>query len=155
MDAWWSAPVVWWVLVGSAVLVELMTGTFYLLMVAVGLAAGALAAHAGLGLVLQLVLSAVVGSALVLALYWRRSRWVQLAPPVQANPDVQQDVGAVVHVAHWHADGTAQVQYRGAQWTVQMVQTAQAMQTPQHHSGQYRVVQVVGNRLQVEPVDKV
>ncbi|MBT0569029.1 NfeD family protein [Curvibacter sp. CHRR-16] len=146
MDAWWSTPVVWWVLVGIAVLAELITGTFYLLMVAVGLAAGALAAHAGLGLAPQMVLAAVVGSVLVLALYLRRSRLAALAPSAQANPDVQQDVGAVVHVDHWHADGTAHVQYRGAQWTVQHHGSAPL------HSGQHRVVQVVGNRLLVEAI---
>ena len=40
---------VWWLLAGAAVAVELMTGTFYLLMLAIGLAAAALAAHAGAG----------------------------------------------------------------------------------------------------------
>ena len=38
---------VWWVLAGSAVALELLTGTFYLLMVAVGCAVGGLAALAG------------------------------------------------------------------------------------------------------------
>ena len=32
---------VWWLVAGAAVALELMTGTFYLLMLAIGLAAGA------------------------------------------------------------------------------------------------------------------
>ena len=35
----------WWLLAGAAVAVELLTGTFYLLMFAIGLAAAAIAAH--------------------------------------------------------------------------------------------------------------
>ena len=46
---------IWWLLAGSAVAVELVTGTFYLLMLAFGLAAAALAAHAGAPLVVQIV----------------------------------------------------------------------------------------------------
>ena len=41
---------VWWLATGLVVLLELFTGTFYLLMLAVGLAAGALAAHVQLWL---------------------------------------------------------------------------------------------------------
>ncbi|TNF61541.1 MAG: NfeD family protein, partial [Burkholderiales bacterium] len=40
----------WWLMTGAAVVLELLTGTFYLLMLAIGLAAGAVAAHLGLDL---------------------------------------------------------------------------------------------------------
>ena len=40
----------WWLMAGAAVVAELLTGTFYLLMLAIGLAAGALAAHLGVGM---------------------------------------------------------------------------------------------------------
>ena len=52
---------IWWLLTGVAVAAELMTGTFYLLMFALGLAAAAIAAHMGLGLASQLVIAAIVG----------------------------------------------------------------------------------------------
>ena len=55
-----SEPVVWWLMAGAAVAVELLTGTFYLLMLALGLAAAALAAHAGMPVPVQLVVAAVV-----------------------------------------------------------------------------------------------
>ena len=43
----WNASTGWWLAAGVLVVAELATGTFYLLMLALGLAAGALAAHAG------------------------------------------------------------------------------------------------------------
>jgi len=39
---------IWWLIAGSLVGIELMTGTFYLLMLAIGASAGAIAAHAQL-----------------------------------------------------------------------------------------------------------
>jgi len=56
---------VWWLLAGGAVALELSTGTFYLLMIAAGLAAGALAAHAGMPLTGQLIVAAAVGAGAV------------------------------------------------------------------------------------------
>ena len=50
-----SAATVWWVLAGIAVAVELSTGTFYMLMLALGLAAGAIASHLGFDVPLQIV----------------------------------------------------------------------------------------------------
>ena len=44
-----SSASLWWVAAGIAVAVELATGTFYLLMIALGLAAAAIAAHLGAG----------------------------------------------------------------------------------------------------------
>src|SRR4051812_27561205 len=64
----------WWLLAGAAVAVELLTGTFYLLMLGIGMAAGALAAHAGAGRATQLVVAAVVGGGTVAAWHLVRKR---------------------------------------------------------------------------------
>jgi len=48
---------------------ELVSGTFYLLMLALGMAAAAVAADLGAGLVVQLVVAAAVGGGAVVA--WR------------------------------------------------------------------------------------
>jgi membrane protein implicated in regulation of membrane protease activity len=134
---------IWWLLAGGAVAVELATGTFYLLMFAIGLAAGALAAHAGGGVATQLVAAAVVGGGAVAG--WtliRRGRPQALAAGV--NPDVNMDVGETVQVTAWGPDATASVRYRGANWTV-------VAHGGQHEGpGQYRVREVTGNRLVVE-----
>ena len=50
----------WWVLAGVLVALELLTGTFYLLMLSLGSVAAALVAMAGHGLNTQLVAAAVV-----------------------------------------------------------------------------------------------
>lgn len=134
---------VWWLLTGAAVGAELVTGTFYLLMGAIGLAAGALAAHLGLGVPAQLVSAAVVGGGAVAACYAVRRR-LPSAPPAGANRDVNLDVGETVVVERWQPDGTAQVRYRGASWTVAHLPGEIPV------AGLHRVREVVGNRLVVE-----
>ena len=137
---------IWWLLAGLAVAVELVTGTFYLLMLAVGLAAGAIAAHLGLGTVMQLLASAAIGGGSVLAWYWHRSK--SPAPlPASANRDVNIDIGEAVQVDRWNADGTATVQFRGASWTAVSADKAQP-----GLSGSFRIREMIGNRLVIEKI---
>ena len=135
----------WWLLAGTAVAVELLTGTFYLLMLAIGLVAGAIAAHSGAPQATQLVIAALVGGGAVAGWHWKRGHRPS-EPPAQANPSVNPDVGESVHVDHWAADHTATVRYRGANWTV--VPFGGTPQGP----GIYRVREVVGSRLVVEKI---
>lgn len=138
---------IWWLLAGAAVALELFVGSFFLLMLAVGLAAGALAAHAGLGLTGQLVAAALVGGgAVALWQRWRASHPVAL--PATRNPDINLDIGEHVMVAHWEADGTARVRYRGADWRVQLADDALSTSPA---AGLHRIVSVQGNRLLVQP----
>ena len=134
----------WWVFAGAAVVAELLTGTLYLLMVAVGLIAGALVAHADGGITMQITVAAVVG--LTATAVWHFFKKKDLTVAADANTDVHQDIGATVHVSHWKTDGTAQVSYRGAAWSVQAAPGAT------QHAGSYRVTALSGNRLVVEPV---
>ena len=50
---------IWWLMAGVAVIAELLTGTLYLLMVALGLAAAAIAAHLGAGTTTQILVAAI------------------------------------------------------------------------------------------------
>jgi membrane protein implicated in regulation of membrane protease activity len=134
---------VWWLLAGAAVAVELVTGTFYLLMLAIGLVAAALAAHGGAGLAIQLVAAAVIGGGAVTAWHLARGRR-PAGPAASANPDVNMDIGETVVVDAWQPDGTALVRYRGAQWTVAHVPGAAPS------TGPHRVREVLGSRLIVE-----
>jgi membrane protein implicated in regulation of membrane protease activity len=136
---------VWWLLAGAAVAVELVTGTFYLLMLAIGLAAGALAAHAGAALTTQLIAAALVGGGAVAAWHLKRGRR-PAEPAASANRDVNLDVGEVVHVDAWSPEGTASIRYRGANWTVV------AADGTVHGTGAHRVREVVGSRLVVEKI---
>ena len=106
---------VWFVIVSGLLIAELMTGTFYLLMVAIGCAVGGVAALLGAGLPLQLVGGAGIGIAATMVL--RRTRWGQKPLNVDAaeNRDVILDIGEVVQVHDWR-DGTAHVRYRGCRW---------------------------------------
>lgn len=116
----WSGAVGWWIAAATLVAVELAIGTFYLLMLALGLVAAALVAHAGGSLTAQLAVAAVVGGGAVTALHLRRGRR-PAAAPAASNADVLLDIGSRVHVEHWRADGTARVQYRGAGWNARFV----------------------------------
>ncbi len=138
-----AQPTIWWLLAGAAVALELLTGTFYLLMIAVGLVAAALAAHLGAGPVLQILVAAVVGGGAVVVWHLKRDR-SRSELPAQANANVNLDIGETVQVSVWHADGTANVQYRGANWTV--------LHRPgvSPTAGAHRVAEVVGNRLLVD-----
>lgn len=111
----WSASTWWWVATGVLVAMELATGTFYLLMLAVGTLAAAIAAHTGATFATQLVVAAVIGGGTTLAWHFMRGRGPQ-PPATGANRDINLDVGEHVAVAGWRADGTADVTYRGATW---------------------------------------
>ena len=135
---------IWWLLAGAAVAVELMTGTFYLLMLAVGLGAGALAAHLGLPPIGQMVIAAVIGGGAVAAWHWYRGK--SPAPlPANANRDVHLDIGEPIHVAKWNLDGTATVKFRGAHWTAVAANPDESTSP-----GNFRIKEMLGNRLVIE-----
>lgn len=140
----WSAPTLWWIAAGTLVALELATGTFYLLMLAAGCAAGALAAHAGMGSTAQVVTAALLCGGATVAWHLKRHLDPKSAP-VESNPDAILDIGQRVHVAAWQPDGTARVQYRGANWAVRCAH-GDAVTT-----GQHVIVSVHGNELHVAP----
>jgi len=142
-----SQATLWWVVAGVLVAVELTQGTFYLLMLALGCVAGALAAHAGAGLALQLALAALVGSGATAAWHFKRARSPR-SKPSHLNSDVNLDIGERIRVGAWDADGLARVTYRGSQWTV-------SFQGPGFPAaGMHVVVAVQGNRLIVAPAPR-
>lgn len=130
----------WWVLAGSVVAVELMTGTFYLLMVSFGFVAAALAAHAGLGVPGQLMVAAIFAAGSVL-LGRRYRKKISTSLNMGEASDGSLDLGASVQVNTWRPDGTSTVKYRGANWEVSLADG----ETP--IPGIYRIVKVVGSRL--------
>lgn len=136
---------IWWLLAGITVAVELMTGTFYLLMLAIGLAAAAVAAHLGLPTTAQIVTAALVGGGAVVAWYFIKKKRPG-DPSARADASVHLDVGETVQIESWNADGTATVRYRGASWT--------AIHRPgiTPSTGMHRVAELVGSRLLVDPL---
>jgi membrane protein implicated in regulation of membrane protease activity len=141
-----SAATIWWVLAGILVAVELAIGTFYLLMIALGLAAAAVAAHLGMPLYWQIAVAAIIGGGATALWHWRRYRNPR-SEPARSNRDVILDIGAHVLVNEWAADRTTRVTYRGAGWPARLAPGATPM------SGQHEVVAVEGNWLVLSPLD--
>lgn len=136
---------IWWILAGIFVAVELLSGTFYLLMLSLGLVAGAIAAHLGATTTLQIVVAAAISGSFVVA--WRSYK-LKTSPPPSAGEDVNQDVnldvGETVHVESWQPDGTGTAKYRGANWNVSLLPGAEPL------TGNYKIVEIAGSRLVVE-----
>jgi membrane protein implicated in regulation of membrane protease activity len=135
----------WWIAAGIAVAAELATGTFYLLMIALGLGAGALAAHFGAMQPIQLLVAAVVGGGATVLWHWRRVAHAGPALPTAQDRDVNLDIGERVHVPAWASDDTAQVSYRGSTWAARLQPGAPAV------PGEYVVAAVEGNWLVLAP----
>lgn len=135
MSSW-----IWWMVLASGLLIlELVTGTFYLLVIAVALAAAGLADLADASLTMQLIVAAVVGFSG--ALWLRHSRLGRL----KTEGDLLQnlDVGQVVRVDDWSAGNTARAQYRGAEWDVMLAPGETAA------PGEFVIQSVQGSRLVV------
>lgn len=134
---------IWWVLAGGIVAIELMTGTIYLLLIALGLAAAAVAAHLGLPISAQIGVAAGVGGGSVVI--WRALRKAQAPASVAtAVSEVTLDVGELVHIDAWSSDGTSSAKYRGAAWQVSLAPGEPAL------PGSYCITEVAGNRLIVK-----
>jgi len=131
-----------WFVAGFVLLIaELTTGTFYLLVIALALAAAGVADLLGAPLVVQLVIAAVIGFGGSLGL--RRVR-LSKAQDDSANPMQQLDVGQKIRIDQWSDDGTARANYRGALWDVTLMpgETAEA-------GAMFEIKSVEGSRLMV------
>lgn len=136
---------IWWLATGAVIVAELLTGTFYLLMVALGLVAAAISAHLGLQMAAQMVVAAIVGGGAVVACYlFKKKRPGDLS--ARADRSVNLDVGETILIESWNPDGTSLVRYRGAQWTA----VHRPGVTPS--TGLHRVSELIGSRLLVDPV---
>ncbi|MGY0194457.1 NfeD family protein [Leptothrix sp. BB-4] len=135
----------WWIAAALAVAAELATGTFYLLMIAIGLCAGAVAGHVGLGPTGQILSAALVGAGAVALWTWRRQQ-VPSGPAANADPGLNLDIGETVHVTAWDADGSARVHHRGADWTVLWDGSSNE---PPPGPGTYTIRALRGNRFVV------
>jgi membrane protein implicated in regulation of membrane protease activity len=137
-------PTAWWILAGFFVAMELASGTFYLLMLAIGAVAGALAAHAGLQPPLHWVAFTLVGGGAVIALYLSRRLFGKRTAEEVRNDNL--DLGATVDVSGWSADGLARVHYRGSDWSARSVRRGPL------HTGPHRIAGQDGNVLLIEPL---
>ena len=101
-----------WAILGlTLVIVELLTGTFYLLMLAIAAFGAALAAWFGQGIGVQAVVAALIAGAgcYGVHIYRARNAQHQMAPV---------DAGQPARFENWVDQGArlARVRYRGASW---------------------------------------
>jgi len=115
------APYVYWFLLAlGLIMLEMATGTFYMLVVGLALAVGGFAAYFGLSFPTQLTLSGLAGVAGTLIL--RRMR----RDKVSTKPNQSLDIGQAVQSVTWQLNGSARVVYRGAEWAAE----AESSDTP-------------------------
>ena len=104
---------IWTILGFVLVIVELMTGTFYLLVLGVGALFAALAAWMGAPFIVQVAVAGVVASI---------GTWIVQKWHATLHKDGDQanaiDVGQMVTVARWvnQPEGMLRVKYRGTEW---------------------------------------
>jgi membrane protein implicated in regulation of membrane protease activity len=118
MSVYWM----WWIAAAALIAAEMLTGTFYLLVVGIAVACGGIAAWLGWSIPYQWLTAGVLGVAGVVALErWKRGRGGS------ASPQAALDVGQMVRVQSWGPDRTARVSYRGSTWDAELA----APDTPQ------------------------
>lgn len=135
---------IWFAVACVLVILEMATGTFYLLMIAIGVAAGGIAALVGVDGTLQCVIAAFIAAIATYAL--RRSK---LGRPehidAARDPGVNLDIGQALEVGEWrslpNAVATARVMYRGALWDAELAAGGTAV------PGLFMIQEVQGNRL--------
>ncbi|MCL2309546.1 MAG: NfeD family protein [Proteobacteria bacterium] len=127
---------IWWVLALILAGIEMLTGTFYLLALAVAALVGGLVGWLGGSFAWQLFTMGMVGVIGCLAAYYWHHRGGG-----KPQKQVAFDVGQRVQVLSWNDDGSARVSYRGSWWDA-IVATPE---TPRHDS--MVIVEVRGSVL--------
>ncbi len=106
----------WFVSALVLVGLEMVTGTFYLMVVAIGMSVGGFAAWLDASMTWQLSLCALT----VLAGTFILRRWKNTQPVSNINAVNNLDVGQPVKVLKWNENGSARVVYRGAEWDAEL-----------------------------------
>jgi len=134
------AGYVWWFVVGFGLIVaELLTGTFYLLIIAVAMGVAGLAALAAAPFALQLVIAAVIG--LGGSLWLRTTKWGKRLHERGDDRVQNMDIGQSLRVDQWTSSRTARAQYRGAVWDVELAAGEQPV------AGEFVIRDIHANRL--------
>jgi membrane protein implicated in regulation of membrane protease activity len=146
-----TSATIWWILAGMLVALELLSGTFYLLMFALGLAAAAVCAHFGFSFTAQILIGALVGGGAVAAWHVKQSNNKRLAGRSDSDINVHIDIGSVVQVERWNTPQATQVLHRGASWSARLA--GQGLEANAMGAlGAHRIVGVEGNTLVLEPI---
>ncbi|MBV8657102.1 MAG: NfeD family protein [Burkholderiales bacterium] len=133
-----SNYILWFVFAALFAGLELLSGTFYLLLYGVSCVVGAVAALLGFNWNLQLIIAAIcaVGATL----------WLRRHPIVRPAHGTQSlEIGQRVTVESWKTDTLLRVKYRGAGWDAELAQKVETRPDTLVITGQR------GNTLIVSP----
>lgn len=138
MDTYW----VWWIAALILVIMEMFTGTFYMLSMALGLAVAGLCAYLGMPWGGQMVVATLLCSGSLAAIY----SWKKHDDPPNAQANFSYDVGQTVQVVRWMDERHARVSYRGAEWDAELTPNSTA------DTGKivWRIKAVIGSHLNIE-----
>jgi membrane protein implicated in regulation of membrane protease activity len=121
MTGYWM----WWIAGAALIAAELVTGTFYLLVIGLAVACGGVAAWFDAAVPVQWLIAAALGVVgTVLLQRWKRG----LA--ASTPPQKGLDIGQMVQVQSWGPGGTARVAYRGSTWDAEVA----TPETPHAHT---------------------
>ena len=138
MESYW----VWWLTAVLLVVAEILGGTFYLLAIAVGLAAAGVAAYFGVAWGGQASIAALLCTASVAGVYvWKRA---EVKSDVQSN--FVYDIGQEVQAVLWSDQRHARVRYRGSEWDAELARDA----TADAARLTWRIKEIAGSRLIIE-----
>lgn len=140
MAAW----VIWIIVAAVLAVAEMLSSSFYLLLAAFGALTAALLAYLGFGDIVQILTASTIT-----LLGW--GLIYKLRPPAsrgdaQASSDMNMDIGAVVKISEINDSGL-KVQYRGAQWNAELIDTALV---PSLHES-YTISKISGSTLILSP----
>jgi|TARA_R100001143_G_scaffold62194_1_gene64818 membrane protein implicated in regulation of membrane protease activity len=134
----------WFGIAALALIGEVLSGTFYLLLIAVGFAAAGVAAAAGTGLAVQIAVVAVITGLGLIVL--RKTRFLKKREINAArNRDVVLDIGQTIMVTTWSEGNRTKIRYRGASWDARLAEGAAPKPGP------HKIVEMDGTVLILEP----
>lgn len=113
-----SSWLVWLIFATLMAVIEMMSGTFYLLILAGGAVIGATLAGLGFGATAQFGAAALLTFAGWFVLY-RFGPQMERAE-AHKSADVNPDIGATVRLSELDVSGEQRVQYRGASWAARL-----------------------------------
>jgi membrane protein implicated in regulation of membrane protease activity len=131
-----------WAILGlTLVIVELLTGTFYLLMLGIAAFGAALAAWLGQGIGVQAIVAAVISGCGCYGVHVYRAKNAK-------GQMAQVDAGQPASFENWVDQGArlARVRYRGASWDALVDESENAVPAP---GSMLYVVSTSGNTLKV------
>ena len=138
MDSYWA----WWSFAVILVIMEMFSGTFYLLAVALGLLMAGGAAYLGFAWSVQVTVATLWCIASIGLIHFLRKG--KEPPNPQAN--FSYDVGQSVNVVRWQDPRHARVFYRGTEWEAELAPQA----TADAQKGVWRIQKIDGSRLIIE-----